>query len=141
MVLSAVVFVLGSDRQRCRDDRAQDDSRDQAPLGADRGEFRGHDRLMLVLPILPFYATDLGASPVTIGWLIGAFSIAQLIAAPVWGRVSDRYGSADPRSSSDSPLRDCVLVFGLATTVWLLFLSRLIQGAGGGTRVWRRPRG
>ena len=48
--------------------------------------------LMLVLPILPFYATDLGASPVMIGWLIGAFSIAQLIAAPVWGRVSDRYG-------------------------------------------------
>ena len=46
MVLSAVVFVLGSGPAwRCRDDRAQDDSRDQAPLGADRGEFRGHDRV------------------------------------------------------------------------------------------------
>ena len=48
--------------------------------------------LMLVLPILPFFASDLGATPERIGWLIAAFSIAQLIAAPFWGRLSDRYG-------------------------------------------------
>jgi len=89
--------------------------------------------LMLVLPILPFYATDLGASPVTIGWLIGAFSIAQLIAAPVWGRVSDRYGRRPALVIGLTASAIAFLVFGLATTVWLLFLSRLIQGAGGGT--------
>ncbi|HEY7026112.1 MAG TPA: MFS transporter [Gemmatimonadales bacterium] len=89
--------------------------------------------LMLVLPILPFYATDLGASPVTVGWLIGAFSIAQLIAAPVWGRVSDRYGRRPALVIGLTASSVAFLVFGLATSVWLLFLSRLIQGAGGGT--------
>jgi multidrug resistance protein len=89
--------------------------------------------LMLVLPILPFYALDMGASPVTIGWLIGAFSIAQLVAAPLWGRVSDRYGRRPALLIGLTASSIAFLVFGLATSVWLLFLSRLIQGAGGGT--------
>ena len=89
--------------------------------------------VMLVLPILPFYATDLGASPVLIGWLIGAFSIAQLISAPFWGRVSDRYGRRPALLIGLTGSAVAFLVFGLAHTLWLLFLSRLIQGAGGGT--------
>ena len=47
---------------------------------------------MIVLPLLPFYALKLHATPETIGQLIASFSIAQLLAAPIWGRVSDRYG-------------------------------------------------
>jgi multidrug resistance protein len=89
--------------------------------------------VMLVLPILPFYASDLGASAVEIGWLIGAFSIAQLIAAPFWGRVSDRYGRRPALLIGLTASAIAFLVFGLAHTIWLLFLSRLIQGAGGGT--------
>lgn len=46
----------------------------------------------IVLPLLPFYAENLDATPKTIGWIIASFSIAQLISAPLWGRVSDRYG-------------------------------------------------
>jgi MFS family permease len=76
---------------------------------------------------------------VTIGWLIGAFSIAQLIAAPVWGRVSDRYGRRPALVIGLTASAIAFLVFGLATTVWLLFLSRLIQGAGGGTTGVARP--
>lgn len=89
--------------------------------------------LMLVLPILPFYALDLGATPVMIGWLIGAFSIAQLVSAPLWGRVSDRYGRRPALIIGLTASAAAFLVFGLARTLWLLFLSRLIQGAGGGT--------
>ena len=47
---------------------------------------------MIVLPLLPFYALELKASPEIVGALIASFSIAQLVAAPFWGRVSDRYG-------------------------------------------------
>jgi len=47
---------------------------------------------MIILPLLPFYAVRLHATPETVGRLIASFSIAQLVAAPVWGRVSDRYG-------------------------------------------------
>ncbi|MEP6574668.1 MAG: MFS transporter [Gemmatimonadota bacterium] len=89
--------------------------------------------LMLVLPLLPFYAIDLGASDVTIGWLIAAFPIAQLISAPIWGRVSDRYGRRPALVIGLTASAIAYLVFGLASSVWLLFLSRFVQGAGGGT--------
>ncbi len=89
--------------------------------------------LMLVLPILPFYATDLGASPERIGQLIAAFSIAQLVAAPFWGRLSDRYGRRPVLVIGLVASALAYLVFAYASSVWLLFVSRLVQGAGGGT--------
>ena len=88
---------------------------------------------MIVLPLLPFYALKLQATPETIGRLIASFSIAQLIAAPIWGRVSDRYGRRPALLIGLSASAVAYVVFGLAHSVWLLFLSRLVQGAGGGT--------
>jgi len=89
--------------------------------------------LMMVVPLLPFAATDLGASPETIGRMIAAFSIAQLLSAPIWGRVSDHYGRRPALLIGLTASTIAYVVFGLATTVWLLFLSRIVQGAGGGT--------
>ncbi|HEY8197271.1 MAG TPA: MFS transporter [Gemmatimonadales bacterium] len=88
---------------------------------------------MIVLPLLPFYALKLHATPETIGRLIAAFSVAQLLAAPIWGRVSDRYGRRPALLIGLSASALAYAVFGFATSVWLLFLSRLVQGAGGGT--------
>jgi multidrug resistance protein len=88
---------------------------------------------MIVLPLLPFYALKLHASAETIGRLIASFSIAQLLAAPVWGRLSDRYGRRPALLIGLSASAAAYVVFGVATSVWLLFLSRLVQGAGGGT--------
>lgn len=88
---------------------------------------------MIVLPLLPFYALKLAASPETIGLLIASFSIAQLLAAPVWGRVSDRYGRRPALLIGLSASAAAYVVFGFADQVWLLLLSRLVQGAGGGT--------
>ena len=88
---------------------------------------------MIVLPLLPFYALKLQATPETIGYLIASFSVAQLLAAPLWGRVSDRYGRRPALLIGLSASAVAYVVFGLASSVWLLFLSRLVQGAGGGT--------
>ncbi len=88
---------------------------------------------MVVLPLLPFYAQDLHASPELIGALIASFSIAQLLAAPVWGRVSDRYGRRPALLIGLTASAVAYVVFGLADSLWLLFLSRIVQGAGGGT--------
>src|SRR5512140_150562 len=87
----------------------------------------------MVLPLLPFYALRLKATPELVGWMIASFSIAQLVASPVWGRVSDRYGRRPALLIGLMASAIAFLVFGLATSLWVLFLSRIIQGAGGGT--------
>ncbi len=87
----------------------------------------------MVFPLLPFYAIDLGASPQVIGILISSFSVAQLASAPVWGRVSDRYGRRPVLIVGLALAGVAFVVFGLAQSVWLLLLSRTVQGLGGGT--------
>src|SRR5690606_20707455 len=87
----------------------------------------------LILPLLPFYALEYNATPEQIGWLIASFSIAQIVAAPIWGRVSDRYGRRPALLIGLSASAIAFLVFGLAKSLPVLFISRLVQGAGGGT--------
>ncbi|HEY3935722.1 MAG TPA: MFS transporter [Gemmatimonadales bacterium] len=88
---------------------------------------------LIVIPLLPFYALHFHATPETVGWLIASFSIAQLVAAPLWGRVSDRYGRRPALLIGLLASSMAFLVFGLADSLWLLFLSRVVQGLGGGT--------
>jgi len=46
----------------------------------------------LILPLLPFYAEKYGATTFLVGLLVAAYAAAQLVAAPILGRLSDRYG-------------------------------------------------
>ena len=87
----------------------------------------------MVLPLLPFYAKKLAATPEMIGMLTAIFSVAQLIAAPYWGRFSDRYGRRPALLIGLSASAIAYVIFGYADALWLLFLSRIVQGAGGGT--------
>ena len=89
--------------------------------------------LAMIVPLLPFYATELGASATVVGILVSAFSIAQLAVAPLWGRFSDRYGRR-PAILAGLLLTACAyVIFGFAGSVPVLLLSRLVQGLGGGT--------
>lgn len=88
---------------------------------------------MLVLPLLPFYALRLHATPTQVGWIVAAFSIAQLVSAPIWGRVSDRWGRRPALLIGLLASAAAYIVFGFAHSLLLLFLSRFVQGAGGGT--------
>ena len=88
---------------------------------------------LIVLPLLPFYAEKLGASPVHVGALISIFAAAQLASAPLWGRFSDRYGRRPMIIGGLMISAVSYLLFESATTVWLLFLSRFVQGMGAGT--------
>ena len=89
--------------------------------------------LTMIVPLLPFYATDLGASATVVGLLVSAFSVAQLAVAPVWGRFSDRYGRR-PAILAGLLLTACAyVIFAYAGSVALLLISRLVQGLGGGT--------
>lgn len=88
---------------------------------------------LIVLPLLPFYGERFGATETMIGFLIATFAFAQLTSAPLWGRLSDRWGRRPVILGSLLVSAGAFLLFGLAESVWLLFLSRLVQGVGGGT--------
>ncbi|MGE5803448.1 MAG: MFS transporter [Gemmatimonadota bacterium] len=89
--------------------------------------------LMIIWPLLPLYAQNLGASATTVGLLAASFPVAQLVSSPVWGYVSDRYGRRPALLVGLGTSAIAYIVFGFAHTVWLLFASRFVQGLGGGT--------
>lgn len=89
--------------------------------------------VLMIIPLYPFYAKQFGASGFEIGVIVAAFSVAQLLSAPVWGRVSDRYGRKPALLIGLGASVVAYIVFAFSTSVWMLILSRLIQGAGGGT--------
>ncbi len=88
---------------------------------------------VMILPLIPFYAESLGASGFVIGVLISAFSIAQLVSAPIWGKLSDRHGRRPVVVLGLAISAVSYIVFAFAQSLWLLFLSRAVQGLGGGT--------
>jgi len=87
----------------------------------------------MIFPLLPFYALEMDISPQFIGLIIASFSVAQLVSAPLWGRVSDRYGRRPALLIGLTASAISFVVFGFANSFWLLLASRIIQGAGGGT--------
>ncbi|HEX3157439.1 MAG TPA: MFS transporter [Gemmatimonadaceae bacterium] len=89
--------------------------------------------LLMVIPLLPFYATELGANAFVVTLLVASFSVAQLVSAPLWGRFSDRYGRRPALLVGLVASAVAYVVFAYADSLWLLFLSRIVQGAGGGT--------
>lgn len=89
--------------------------------------------LAMIVPLLPYYATEFGASALVVGLLISAFSIAQLACAPVWGRLSDRYGRRPAILAGLAVTAAAYVLFGFARSIPLLLFARLVQGLGGGT--------
>ena len=93
--------------------------------------------LLMVIPLLPFYAKSLGAGGLVVGMLVSSFSVAQLISAPIWGRFSDAYGRRPALivGLSASVIAYIIFAFSLQLPhpMFFLFLSRIVQGAGGGT--------
>lgn len=86
----------------------------------------------IVLPLLPFYASEFNASPVMIGLLYSIFSFAQLIFSPIWGSLSDRIGRRPIMLLSTFGAVIAYIIFGLAGSLFVLLLSRLIAGVMGG---------
>jgi MFS family permease len=89
--------------------------------------------LLMIIPLLPFYAREMGGGALIVAILMGSFTAAQLISAPWWGRFSDKYGRRPALLVGLSAACIAYVVFAFATSIWLLLLSRLVQGAGGGT--------
>jgi DHA1 family tetracycline resistance protein-like MFS transporter len=86
----------------------------------------------LVIPLLPFYGERFGASPFAVTVILAMYSLAQLFAAPLWGRLSDRWGRRPILLISLAGSVVAYLWMGVAYSLWVLFAARFLQGAMAG---------
>ena len=87
----------------------------------------------IIVPILGRYAERYGASGLTVGLLFASYSLAQLICAPLLGRLSDRIGRKPVIVISLLGTAVGSFVTGAAGALWVLFAGRIIDGASGGS--------
>jgi MFS transporter, DHA1 family, tetracycline resistance protein len=87
----------------------------------------------ILIPLMPTYAQSYGASGTEVGLLAASFSFMQLVFAPVWGRLSDRVGRRPVLMLTALGTSAAYVVFGLADSLWLLFVARAFAGACGGS--------
>lgn len=88
--------------------------------------------LSIMLPLLPFYAEHLGASAFVVGTLISTYALCQLIAGPILGRMSDHMGRKPLLIVSQIGTFIGFLILAAANSLWLVFLSRIIDGLTAG---------
>ena len=86
----------------------------------------------IVIPLLPYLADRTGASETQIGLLVAAYPLAQLVGAPLLGRLSDRYGRKPILLVSIFGTAVGFVVLALANSLLLLFVARIIDGLTGG---------
>lgn len=86
----------------------------------------------IIIPQLPFYGVDFGASPAAVTLLMSCYSLAQFFMSPVLGRLSDRIGRRPVLLVSMICSCLAYLWLGFASTLWMLFAARLLAGAGAG---------
>lgn len=87
----------------------------------------------IIVPILGRYAERFGASGLTVGFLFASFSLAQLLCAPLLGRLSDRIGRKPVIVISLIGTAVGSFITGAAGVLWLLFAGRIVDGASGGS--------
>jgi len=82
----------------------------------------------IVIPLLPLYAKNLHATALVVGTLSTVYSLMQFIFAPIWGRLSDRYGRRPLILISLLGSTFSFFLFGIARTLLLLFVARILGG-------------
>jgi DHA1 family tetracycline resistance protein-like MFS transporter len=86
----------------------------------------------IIIPLLPFYAQTFGASPFVIGLLFASFSLSQLMAAPVLGDLSDRWGRRPVLIVSLIGTAVSFAMLAVAGSLVMLFAARIVDGLSGG---------
>lgn len=86
----------------------------------------------LLIPLLPYYVTHFGASPVTVGVLFALFSFCQLLSGPVWGNLSDRIGRKGVLIISQIGSTIGWAMLGWAPSILWVFIARILEGCSGG---------
>ena len=86
----------------------------------------------IILPLLPFYALKFNVSAEMIGMIAAVYSVCQFGASPVLGALSDRYGRRPVLIYSQFGSMLGFLLLALAGNIWIIVLSRIVDGISGG---------
>lgn len=89
----------------------------------------------VIVPVIPYFVRDLGASALDMGLLMATMSAMQLICAPVWGRISDRIGRKPVILLGLIGFAVSFIMVGLSTEMWMLYVSQII-GGGLSAGIW-----
>ena len=82
----------------------------------------------IIIPVLPFYAEEMGATPTQLGFLMAVYSLTQLIFAPMWGRLSDRIGRKPVMMIGIFGLALSFFLMAISGQLWMLFVARIVGG-------------
>jgi len=82
----------------------------------------------IIIPLLPFFGEHFAASPAMIGLLMASYSLTQFIAAPFWGRASDRIGRRPILLITLAGAAASYVLLGFSNSLWMLFVARGIGG-------------
>ncbi|RBW69398.1 MFS transporter [Bacillus taeanensis] len=85
----------------------------------------------LVVPILPYYVQSFDADGKVLGMLIASYAFMQFLFAPLWGRLSDKYGRKPMVAVGMFGFAIAEFIFASASGIWMLFLSRMLAGIFG----------
>jgi len=84
----------------------------------------------IVIPLMPLFAEKYGADGLTIGLLLASYSLMQFLFTPFWGRLSDNIGRRPVLLISLAASAIGYLIWGLSTSLEMLFVSRMVAGFG-----------
>jgi len=87
----------------------------------------------LVIPFMAYTVESFGASATMVGLLASSYSLAQLVCAPLWGRISDRVGRRPILLLGLLGSSAGYLLFGVAGSLAVLFCGRILAGVAGAT--------
>ncbi|MFT9846529.1 MFS transporter [Aneurinibacillus sp. REN35] len=82
----------------------------------------------IIIPVLPFFAEQVGATPAQLGWLMAVYSLMQLLFAPMWGSISDRIGRKPVMLIGITGLSLSFFLFAFSDELWMLFAARILAG-------------
>jgi MFS family permease len=88
--------------------------------------------LTIMIPLLPFYAERMGATPTQVGWLLGVYAACQLVSGPFLGRLSDARGRKPILLVSQFGTCVGFIITAFAPNLWVLFTARAIDGLTAG---------
>lgn len=82
----------------------------------------------IIIPVLPFYAEGIGATPTQLGLLMAVYSLMQLLFSPMWGKISDRIGRKPVIMIGIIGLSLSFFLMAISSQLWMLFAARIIGG-------------